>query len=193
MTAEPGIRADVRRNRAALLEAGRALFERDGADMVFEDVARSAGVGKGTLYRHFPTRDHLVAALLVATFEHLAEAADELREQREPWEAYASWLALFDRMPAPYRGLQARLVAALQDDASVIAVACQPMKDAFGRLFARVQEAGLVRADLRAADLLSVVSGLPQGLRTPDAPHPYLPVILDGTRARSSPGSLSRG
>jgi AcrR family transcriptional regulator len=179
------MRVDARRNYEKLLRAARLRLERDGADFVFEDVAIDAAVGKGTLYRHFPTKDHLLAAVLGSTFDELAERARSLGEEKDRWSAYATWLEEFDRMPSVYRGMQARLAAAMQDDSSAIAEACVPMKLAFGRLLAGAQASGAVRSDLQAPDVLAVVAALPPSLRVHGGVHPYLRVLLDGTRART--------
>ena len=177
------MRADARRNYDALLDAAQMVVARDGANFTFEDVASSAGVGKGTLYRHFPTRDHLLAALLTTEFERLADAARDLHDQElEPWTAYVDWLQRFDALPGVYRGLQSRLATALQDDSSAIAQACVPMKSAFGGILARAQLEAGVRKDIKVPDLLAVIASLPADLRTVGEPHPYLSVVLEGTR-----------
>lgn len=185
-TTERPRRADAERNVKRLLEAGAQVFASTGTTLPLEEVARVAGVGKGTLYRHFPTREHLLAALLAATFADLADRASQLRAELEPMQAYEAWLAEFDRMPAGYRGLRSVLVEALGDDASVIATACGPMKEETARILADAQGAGMVREDITANDLLAVVAGLPEGLRRGAEAHPWLGVLIDGTRTPAS-------
>ena len=89
-TAPERERADARRNREKVLEAARAVFSEQGRDAQMDDVARRAGVGVGTVYRHFPTKEALIEALMVAAFETIAAAAEEALEIEDPWEAFAS-------------------------------------------------------------------------------------------------------
>ncbi len=173
-------RADAMRNRAALLAAGEALLARHGATMPFEDVAREAGVGKGTLYRHFPTRDHLVAALMEDRFDLLREEADALLTSEEPMEAVARWLRDFDRYPLRSRGLSVRVGEGLSDDTSAVSTACQPMKESFRRLLRRAQDAGLARDDVDVSELLTVIAALPRQFRDADGSSGFLDVILRG-------------
>ncbi|GAA2234559.1 TetR/AcrR family transcriptional regulator [Promicromonospora sukumoe] len=180
-TAEKRPRADAVRNFERLLGTAREQFEARGAEMVFEDVARAAGLGKGTLYRHFPTRDHLLAALLSSTFDGLAGEADRLLSTRSHLEAYVAWLGEFDRMPAPYRGLRAVLMESLGDDASALAVACEPLKRSFAAIVAAVQREGLVRGGIDPDELMTVVAALPDQLRRRSPRHPWLDVVIDGT------------
>ncbi|MFJ2755163.1 TetR/AcrR family transcriptional regulator [Nocardioides sp. NPDC087217] len=180
-TAEKRPRADAVRNFERLLETAREQFETRGAEMAFEDVARVAGLGKGTLYRHFPTRDHLLAALLASTFEDLAVEADRLLATRAPLEAYVEWLGAFDRMPAPYRGLRAVLMESLGDDASAIAIACEPLKRSFAAIVAGAQRDGLVHVHIDSDELMTVVAALPDHLRGTEPQHPWLDVVIDGS------------
>jgi AcrR family transcriptional regulator len=174
-------RSDARRNYDALLEAGRITFSK-GPEVSFEDVARAAGVGKGTLYRHFPTRDHLAAAIMQDGFDRLAAKADELLNAQDPWAAMEFWLRDYDRTPMRYPGISARLGDALADDASAVATACLPMKLSFAELLRRAQGAGVARDDLTPTELLTLISALPQKPRNSDRSSPYLDLILRGLR-----------
>jgi AcrR family transcriptional regulator len=176
------LRADARRNYDELLAAGRALLREHGADIPFEDVARRAGLGKGTLYRHFATRDHLLAALLGEEFARLSTDA-EMRRADDPWVAVCEWLAEYDLLPFGLRGLGARLSRTIGDDASAVAEACGPMKSAFAELMQRAQASGDMRPDVAPTDVLSVVAALPEHLRDHDGHSSYLPVLLAGLRA----------
>ena len=89
---ERPLRADARRNREKVLEAARAVFSEQGRDAQMDDVARRAGVGVGTVYRHFPTKEALIEALMVAAFETIAAAAEAALEVEDPWEAFTSVL-----------------------------------------------------------------------------------------------------
>jgi AcrR family transcriptional regulator len=176
------LRADARRNREDLLDAGRALVLAFGADLPFEEVARRAGVGKGTLYRHFPTRDHLLAALLEERFEALTKAAEAALVEADAHQALVGWLTDFDRLPHGLRGLSARLGQTLGDDASAVSQACAPMKVAFGALLARAQETGGIRRDVDPVGVLSVVASLPQQFRDESGGSDFLRLIIDGLR-----------
>lgn len=176
-------RADARRNYDALLDAGREVFSRDAGEVSFEDVARVAGVGKGTLYRHFPTRDHLAAAIMQDGFDRLTEQADELQDAADPWEAMERWLRDYDRTPMRYPGVSVRLGDALADDSSAVGTACQPMKLSFAELLARAQQAGAARAELTATEVLTLISALPPKPRDADRSSPFLDIVLRGLRA----------
>jgi AcrR family transcriptional regulator len=89
---ERPLRADARRNREKVLEAVRAVFSEQGRDAQMDDVARRAGVGVGTVYRHFPTKEALIEALMVSAFETIAAAAEAALEVEDPWEAFTSVL-----------------------------------------------------------------------------------------------------
>ncbi len=183
-------RADARRNRDALVAAGEALFARHGANLPFEDVAREAGVGKGTLYRHFATRDHLVVAILQDRFDRLTDEAVELLDSESPSAAVATWLRDFDRYPPRARALGIRVGEGLADEGSAVAAACRPMKRSFGRLLERAQAAGEIRSDVDVAELLTVVATLPQQFRDANGSSAFLEVIIRGLRAETGlPGS----
>jgi AcrR family transcriptional regulator len=177
------VRADALRNRETLLAAGRALLSRESAEIAFEDVAATAGLGKGTLYRHFPTREHLVAALLQERFDALTTDAEFLLGADYPLDAVEHWLRTYDRYPVSARGLSARFGEALADRESAVSTACVPMKQGFAALLARAQEAGLARRDIDVAELLAVIASLPRLSRDADGSSPFLDVILRGIRA----------
>jgi AcrR family transcriptional regulator len=163
------VRADVRRNRARLLSAAREIFQRDGAGASLEAVARRAGVGIGTLYRHFPTRRHLLEALLADGYAELAARGRELLVSPEPGEALLTWLRAFAEQVSTYRGLAASAVASLRDEeaprdreARPDAEAPRPepapsrraMYEAGEALFARAQRAGDAPAEASFSDVL---------------------------------------
>ncbi|WP_406196371.1 TetR/AcrR family transcriptional regulator [Kitasatospora sp. NBC_01560] len=153
-------RADARRNRDRVLEAAAEVVAEQGTQASLRDVARRAEVGLGTLYRHFPTREALLEALLRRRFERLAERADTLAATAPPERALTDWLAEFALGTAVYRGLPATLMATLADAASPLHAACLEMRQAGGRLLAAAQQAGLVRPDVAAVDLYALVNAL---------------------------------
>jgi AcrR family transcriptional regulator len=176
------LRADARRNHDMLLAAGRAVFLRAGADAPMDDIAKEAGVGRGTLYRHFPTRDHLFVAILRDRVDLLERRAADVLDAPDPWAALTEWLALYDRSATEYSGMSARVGESLADDASPVAAACAPMKAGFALLLARAQRAGLVRADVTPLQVLSVVAALPKTVPADTAPGLYLDIVLRGLR-----------
>jgi len=175
-------RADAVRNRDALLETAKRLFADRGSEVTFEDVARAAGVGKGTLYRHFANRDQLIAAVLRDRFDTLTAEAERLATRHEPDVAVDTWLRSFDSYPTSDRSLAASISEGLTDARSAVSTACTPMKDAFTRLLATAQESGSVRHDVDAQQLLTVIAGLPDGHRDETGSSPFLDVVLRGIR-----------
>jgi AcrR family transcriptional regulator len=176
-------RADAQRNHDAVLAAARAVFAQAGIDAPMEDVARAAGVGKGTLYRRFPTREHLFAAILQDRVDELDASARLALGAPDVWAALSEWLELYDRCATEYPGMSARVGESLSDDSSAVGTLCGPMKSSFARLFERARQEVPLRHDLTATQLLSMVSALPKDAETGRTPEPFLRVVLDGLRA----------
>ncbi|WP_241681671.1 TetR/AcrR family transcriptional regulator [Streptomyces sp. CB01881] len=153
-------RADARRNRDRVLEAAAEVVAEQGTQASLRDVARRAEVGLGTLYRHFPTRDALLEALLHRRFEQLAERADALADSAPPGLALTDWLYEFTLGAGAYQGLPATLMATLADDESPLHAACVTMRQAGGRLLEAAQGEGGVRRDVTAVDLFALVNAL---------------------------------
>jgi AcrR family transcriptional regulator len=175
--ATPGrpLRADARRNQRRLLATAAEVFAERGTDASLEEVARRAQVGIGTLYRHFPTRDALVEALLHDRFVRLRDRATELRAAPPAHAGTASeltgeaagavavlgvWLAEFAEVASVYRGLPASVMATMCDETSELHSACQAVRDAGAELLRHAKDTGAVRADARAADLLALVNAI---------------------------------
>jgi AcrR family transcriptional regulator len=180
------MRADARRNYEQLLVQAEAAFSRDGVDASLEDIARVAGVGIGTLYRHFPTRDALLEALLSERFEQARASADELLTAKDPTRAVAEWLRVFIRGAGAYRGLPGSVTAVLNDPRSQLHASCQAMRDAAGELLARAQAAGGMRADISATDVFLMASAIGwAGEQVTDDPartDRLLELLVDGLR-----------
>ncbi len=176
-------RADAQRNREVLLTAAEGLFARNGVGFSFEEVAREAGLGKGTLYRHFATRDHLVAAIMQSRFDELERKATQLETTAEPWAAIELWLRDFDRYPTRSRGLSVSVGEGLADANSAVSSACAGMKSGFERLVARAKASRDIRADVDVPELLTVIASLPEHFRREDGSSPFLDTILAGLRA----------
>ncbi|WP_207943221.1 TetR/AcrR family transcriptional regulator [Actinomadura sp. KC345] len=151
------VRADVLRNRARLIAAARETFQRDGAGASLEGVARQAGVGIGTLYRHFPTRQDLLEALLADVYDDLAVRARELAVSPDPADALVKWLHAFVSRITAFRGSAAAATLSLRDERPGPQAA---MREAGAALFARAQEAGGVPPDASFADALRLAGAI---------------------------------
>ncbi|WP_436758563.1 TetR/AcrR family transcriptional regulator [Streptosporangium sp. V21-05] len=154
------MRADARRNYEQLLAVAREAFAEHGTEASLRDVARRAGVGIGTLYRHFPTREALLEALMSSGFDALRVRAEGLLAAPSPHDALLTWLRELAAGSTTYRGLPESVMAALREEGSELHASCHAMRAAGGRLLARAQESGAVRADLTAAELLALVAGI---------------------------------
>ncbi|MFJ9565539.1 TetR/AcrR family transcriptional regulator [Streptomyces fuscichromogenes] len=152
------MRADARRNHDRLLAEARAVFAEHGTDASLEDVARRAGVGIGTLYRHFPDRYALMSAVFEDAVDELLARADELQRAPHPCQALLSWLHEVVVHSAAYRGLSRALMSA--SAASALSRCGTPMREAGAALLTRAQEAGAVRADVQIADLLRLTHAI---------------------------------
>lgn len=153
-------RADAERNRQRLLHAARAVFAEKGSDASLEEIARGAGVGIGTLYRHFPTRDALISDLYSSASEALAAAADRLAAEQPPAEALRRWLLLFvDAMSDKLLIVEALRALPGGPDA-LFAASGQRTERAIALLAERAEASGTLRLDMQPMDLLRAVYGL---------------------------------
>jgi AcrR family transcriptional regulator len=183
------LRADARRNREKILSAATAAFREAGLDSQVEDIARRAGVGIGTVYRHFPTKEALVTALAEQHFERLAAIVEEALEQDgDPWTVFAAaiWRA------AEPAAADVAWCEILADAESRLAGPLPPQERlaaATGALIERAQAAGQMRADAGVADVKTIMCGLGHVATAGRAGAPldwrrYLTIALDGLRAR---------
>src|ERR1700722_19589301 len=139
---EPRMRADARRSRAKLLEAATAAFAENGADAPLEDIARRAGVGIGTLYRHFPTRTDLQAGVFRSQVDAVCATADDLIGAVSPQEAFAGSVRAIAGYLITKRGLAKALVDSLGKDSELISVCSLRMRETLDRLLEHAQQAG---------------------------------------------------
>jgi AcrR family transcriptional regulator len=192
---ERPLRADARRNREKVLAAARAAFSEEGREAQMDDVARRAGVGVGTVYRHFPTKEALIEALMVAAFETIATAADEAMELEDPWDAFTSVLWRGAETMAGDRALS-EVFASIPGATESVMPTVEGLTETVSRIIRRAQEAGVLRDDLVVDDIPMVMCGIGSATkkehRCPDAWRRHLALVLDGMRASSASGPLPR-
>ncbi|UFZ03025.1 TetR/AcrR family transcriptional regulator [Bradyrhizobium ontarionense] len=153
-------RADAVRNRERVLHAAKLVFSAGGPDASLEAVARQAGVGIGTLYRHFPTREDLFEAVYRREVEQLSELAEELKSEPSPVEALRRWLRSTVQFVATKKGMMAALAIVMTANSELAAYSHGHLTRSIGALLARAVEAGEVRADVTADDLLRALIGM---------------------------------
>jgi AcrR family transcriptional regulator len=186
------MRADAQRNYARLLDAARAAFLERGADDVsLEEIARRAGVGIGTLYRHFPTRQALLEAVYRDQVDTLSARAEELLRTESPEAALAEWMRALLEFSSTKRSMTAALLATLGTDSELLSACVTVIRTAAEALLARAQQAGVVRPDADAGDLMRLVHAV--NIATEKAPDPgqadrMLALILDGLRPQHVTG-----
>jgi AcrR family transcriptional regulator len=180
-------RADARRNYDSLIEAARAAFTENGAEASLEDIARRAGLGIGTLYRHFPTRQVLLEATYLEEVEALCASAGELGDL-EPWEALVAWLNRFSAYASTKKALAAELLATIGMESELFKMCHSAIYAAGEPLVERAQTAGVVRSDVSFNDVVRLVSGISMvKFAEPEQISRLLAVALDGLRYRADP------
>lgn len=177
------VRADAQRNLGVLLEAAKAVFATSGVDAPVREIAAKAGVGVGTVYRHFPQRADLVAAVFRREVDACAAAAATLAGQHAPGEAVARWLQRYTHFIAAKRGLAAALHSGDPAFEALPAYFRERLEPALASLLEAAAAAGEMRDDVDAYDLLRVVGNL----SVADAAHVQrmLVLLLDGLRCRA--------
>jgi AcrR family transcriptional regulator len=154
------MRSDAKKNYDLLLEVGREVVAEQGTEASLRDVARKAGVGIGTLYRHFPTREALLQALLRESFDRVTSTAEALEVSGPVDDALVSWLREMVALTHSHRGLIASMTAAIADPDSALHASCVTLRGSGTRLLARAQAEGRARRDIDGTDLLALVSAL---------------------------------
>ena len=188
--ADRPLRADARRNRDKVLAAARAAFAEHGFAVPLDDIASAAGVGPGTVYRHFPTKEALFEAVSLARVQDLVADARERTAAPDPGAAFDGFLARVAEEAGAKRDLPDALAGV---GASGMAEAVGELHEALGVLLARAQAAGVVRPELTVADLVALFKGMLATVR--DDPDPGLrervfAVVRDGLR---TPGDHVQG
>jgi AcrR family transcriptional regulator len=192
MTHQPVIekrkpRADAIRNRERVLEAAKTVFNQGGPEASLEAVARRAGVGIGTLYRHFPTREALYEAVYRREVEQLVELAKHLGTKIAPAEALRRWLRAGVEFMATKKGMAAALAMAAHGSSELVAYSLDQLTRALGKLLQRAAAAGEIRADIDAEDLLRTLVGMCYAHDRPGWQAKVLRLIdvfIDGLRRR---------
>jgi AcrR family transcriptional regulator len=179
-------RADARRNREAVLAAAKTLFADQGLDAQVPDVAKAAKVGVGTVYRHFPTKDDLIAALAAEHFERLAQKGRECLEMADPWEGISDFIRFSTQIQADDRGLCE--VTGSRPDLMDTAAVATGLPELCDQLVKRAQRSGKLRRDLAWEDIPMIACSLGRSTHATVGPArgrwPRLvEIVLDGLRA----------
>jgi len=187
MTQVRPMRADARRNYERLLEVAAEAFAEHGEGASLDDIAKRAGVGSGTLYRHFPTRQALLEAAYVDRVEAIAARADEIAARLPPGDALVEWLNELGVGMIQVRGLRALLGSAVTDGSSAAATVCaDAMRAAATRLVRAAQREGTLRADVEPIDVLRLAHGVATASELADgqgrAIRRYLSLLTEGLR-----------
>jgi AcrR family transcriptional regulator len=175
-------RADARRNYEKVIAAAREAFAEGGEATSLEEIARRAGVGIGTLYRHFPSRQALLEAVYVTEVEEVTRSAERL-DGGDPWEALNGWFERVISYFATKRALSAELLDYLAPDAPLFTACRASLFSAGEPLLKRAQEAGVVRGDVEFWDVMHMVGGIAK-IPTSDGEQVarILRIALDGLR-----------
>ena len=174
-------RSDARRNHGRVIRAARACMAREGLDAQMEDIARRAGVGVGTVYRHFRNKDELVEALAQDRFERLEEAAHEALGQDDPWGSFESFMRAAARIQTEDRALSEVLTS--RPETMSRAAEKVGILDLVGQILGRAQAAGVVRKDAHPRDVPTIMCALAGTFRNPMSdPERYIGIVLDGLR-----------
>jgi AcrR family transcriptional regulator len=179
-------RTDARRNRERLIEAARRLFADQGTSVPLASVAKAAGVGTGTAYRHFPTQEELVEAAYRQEIERLRDAAGELLATQPPDEALAAWLHRCIDLLEAERGISEALRAVVASGSDVHAASHAAILAGLDELLGAAQQSGRVRPDVDAADVAAILGGvflLSDNARA----HRLMTVLIDGLRQAPPP------
>ena len=185
-------RADAIRNRERVLEAAKAVFSAGGPEASLEAVARKAGVGIGTLYRHFPTREALFEAVYRREVQQLSELEEALKSEPDPVDALRRWLRSNVEFVATKKGMSAALALAVQSSSELTAFSFDRLTKAVGALLDRAVAAGEIRSDISPEDLLRALVGMCYLHDQPGWQKSVvrlLDVFVDGLRVRTDAGA----
>lgn len=180
-TTDKPLRVDARRNRERIISAARDRMARQGLDAQMDEIARSAGVGVGTVYRHFPTKDELVDALAAERFERLRDLALDALEETNPWSAFERFIREAAKIQTEDRALSEVLVS--RPETMRRAADAVGMLELTEQVLRRAQKAGVVRKDANPRDIPMIMCALAGTFRNPHADTDrYIGIVLDGMR-----------
>jgi AcrR family transcriptional regulator len=154
------MRADARRNYERLVAAAREVFAQSGAETSMEAIAKQAGVGIGTLYRHFPTRIDIVEAVYVTDVDQLVETAEQLVAASDPWSAVVGWLQAFVRYAQTKRTLLSELHEAFEKNPQLKSASRARIEGALKMVLDPARQAGVIRTDVDESDLMQLLSSV---------------------------------
>lgn len=178
-------RADAQRNRERILEVAKTAFSKSGANTSLDDIAKEAGVGPGTLYRHFPTREELLKAVYQTEMEKLAAAERKFAEAMPPIEALRAWMLLFVDYIAAKHLIAPAVNTLLGDPKKVFEASYAQVTRAIDSLVKRAIESGDIRKDLEAFDLLRALIGVSNVAAGPDwqqSARRLVDILIAGSR-----------
>jgi AcrR family transcriptional regulator len=186
------LRADARRNRSLVLEAARTAFAAEGSDASLDEIARRAGVGAGTVYRHFPTKEALFEAVVLDRIGELIDEAHALSDDPDPGRAFSSFVELLAREGALKRDLVETLSSAgirlHLGEAPIV----RDLIDVLGELLGRAQRSGAVRTDIGVNDVIALSTGAAYAIchshADDEQSRRLLAIMYDGLRADRSAG-----
>ena len=188
-------RADARRNRAQILDAAEICFAEQGVGVPIDDIARRAGVGVGTVYRHFPTKEALAEAVVVTRMQMLVDEAGVLAQSDDPGGAFFDFLALLSKSGSEKRDLMDALSGAGIEVKERLSPEKDKLSAAMGTLLERAQRAGAVRGDVGLPDLFGLVMGTCASAthaETGCSQARMFSIVCDGLRAPSAERALDR-
>jgi AcrR family transcriptional regulator len=180
------MRADAKRNYELLVTAARKVFDQDGGGASMEAIAKEAGVGIGTLYRHFPKRIDVVEAVYVDDIDELETVAHAVSTDLEPWPAFVTWLEAFVRYAMGKKRFLNELHEAFEKDPALRSASRERIEGALSIVLTRAQAAGAVRTDVDAPDLMQLLGSMCMSATlTPDQSGRLLLMIEDGLRPQA--------
>ena len=177
------MRADARRNRERLVAAAREIFTEYGSGASMEAIAKKAGVGVGTLYRHFPNRFDIVEAVYETDVHELAEAAQRVVAELGPWDAVVAFFDAFMRYTQTKQALLTELQQAFEKNPDLRSRARELISSSFDLVIDRAKVAGVVRDDVDGSDLMQLVSPICSNASVPpEQSRRLIGILLDGLK-----------
>jgi AcrR family transcriptional regulator len=178
------MRADARRNYERIVATAREVFLEHGVEVPLDDIVKQAGVGAGTLYRHFPTRDVLIEAVYRQEIEELAERVRTVIKELPPEEALREWMRNQVVFSITRSGLAAALKAAIDEESETFQYCKTMLRDAIGELVEAAKAAGVVREDIEAVDVMRLGHGIGASAKHADEAgrERLVAIVLNGLR-----------